>query len=236
MRMQGVFITGTSTEVGKTFVGVAIARALTRRNIKVIPRKPIESGCIKQNDEIIPQDASALKEAAGYEGLLSEVCPYRFEPPISPVRAAHLANRILTTEQLVNVCLEGSEKGFLLVEGAGGFYSPLAENGLNADLAVALQLPVLLVAKDKLGALSQVLLNVEAIKMRGLPLAGVVLNQLDDDRNAHMDNSADLRERLSCPVFTIPYISEGNAEVPDALIDALVSPSNTKGPHIRAVG
>jgi len=234
--MQGVFITGTSTEVGKTFIGVAIATALTQRNIKVIPRKPIESGCTRNDDELIPQDAVALKDAANYQGSLSEVCPYRFEPPISPVRAAHLADKILTTEQLVNICLEGSEQGFLLVEGAGGFYSPLAENGLNADLAVALQLPVLLVADDRLGVLSQVLLNVEAIKMRGLPLAGVVVNQLNGDLNDDMDNSADLRERLDCPVFTIPYIKVGVADTPDALIDALVSPSKSKGPHIQAVG
>ena len=153
---------------------------------------------------------------------LSEVCPYRFEPPISPVRAAHLANKILTTEQLVNICLEGSEDGFVLVEGAGGFYSPLAENGLNADLAVALQLPVLLVADDRLGVLSQVLLNVEAIKMRGLPLAGVVVNQLNGDLNDDMDNSADLRERLDCPVFTMPYSKEPVCREADALIDALV--------------
>lgn len=234
--MQGVFITGTSTEVGKTFIGVAIARALTKRKTTVIPRKPIESGCTRDNEELIPLDAAALKEAANYQGPLSEVCPYRFEPPISPVRAAHLADKILTTEQLVSICLEGSEDGFVLVEGAGGFYSPLAENGLNADLAVALQLPVLLVADDKLGVLSQVLLNVEAIQMRGLPLAGVVLNQLDGDRNDHMDNSADLRERLDCPVFTIPYSDDDDAEAPDALIDALISPSNSKGPHIQAVG
>jgi dethiobiotin synthetase len=234
--MQGVFITGTSTEVGKTFIGVAIASALTQRNIKVIPRKPIESGCTRDDEELIPQDAVALKQAANYQGPLSEVCPYRFEPPISPVRAAHLADKILTTEQLLNICMQGSEQGFLLVEGAGGFYSPLAENGLNADLAVALQLPVLLVAHDRLGVLSQVLLNVEAIKMRGLPLAGVVINQLDGDKNEHMDNSADLRERLDCPVFTMPYSKTGVASEIEALIDTLVLPSNPKGPHIRAVG
>ena len=234
--MQGVFITGTSTGVGKTFVGVEIARQLGQRKIKVIPRKPVESGCLKQDGELIPQDANALKQAARYKGALSEVCPYRFEPPISPARAAHLANKSLSTEQLVNVCLQGSEQGFLLVEGAGGFYSPLAENGLNADLAVALQLPVLLVAEDKLGALNQVLLNVEVIKMRGLQLAGVVLNALDENQNAHMDNSADLRERLDCPVFSNPYIREGNAQLPEALIDELITPFNTRGPHTRAVG
>ena len=235
--MQGVFITGTNTEVGKTFVAVEIARQLCLRDIKVIPRKPIESGCLKQDDgQLIPQDAVALKEAAQYSGSLSDVCPYRFEPPISPVRAAHLANKILTTEQLVNICLQGSENGFTLIEGAGGFYSPLAENGLNADLAVALQLPVVLVADDRLGVLSQVLLNVEAIQMRGLQLAGVVLNALHGEQDDNMDNTADLRERLNCPVFSNPYVQDGNAELPEALIDALLTSSDTKDPNIRAVG
>jgi len=232
--MQGVFITGTSTEVGKTFVGVALARALSQRNIRVIPRKPIESGCTKRNGELIPQDAVALKDAAEYPGLLSDVCPYRFEPPISPVRAAHLANKILTTEQLVNICLQGSEDGFVLVEGAGGFYSPLAENGLNADLAVALQLPVLLVADDKLGTLSQVLLNVEAIQMRGLPLAGVVLNAMNEHKNDYMDNTADLREYISCPVYSNPYIKEGQAQLSGTLIESLINNLGSNKP-LRAV-
>ncbi len=234
--MQGIFITGTGTEVGKTFVGVEIARQLSQRKINVIPRKPIESGCIKQGAELIPQDATALKAAANYPGALSEVCPYRFKPPISPVRAAHLVNKILTTEQLVNICLQGSEAGFVLIEGAGGFYSPLAENGLNADLAMALQLPVLLVAEDKLGALNQVLLNAEVIQMRGLQLAGVVLNAVDNNQNEHMDNAADLRERLDCPVFSSPYSIEGKANLPDALIAALMTAGNTKDPHIRVAG
>ena len=233
--MQGVFITGTGTEVGKTFVGVEIARRLNQRKIKVIPRKPVESGCLKRNGELIPQDASALKKAADYPGPLSDVCPYRFEPPISPVRAAHLANKKLSTEQLVNICLQGSEHGFLLVEGAGGFYSPLAADGLNADLAVALQLPVLLVAEDKLGALSQVLLSVEAIQKRGLQLAGVVLNALDKNHNEHMDNTADLRERLDCPVFSNPYSREGKTQLPEALIDSLIANPGSGASHVRVV-
>ncbi len=233
--MQGVFITGTGTEVGKTFVATNIASQLSQRNVTVIPKKPIESGCIRQGDELIPQDALALKKAANYSGPLSDVCPYRFEPPISPVRAAHLANKVLTTEQLFSICLQGSEEGFLLVEGAGGFYSPLAENGLNADLAVALQLPVLLVADDKLGVLSQVLLNAEAIQMRGLHLAGVVLNNLENNSNEYMDNTADLRERLGSPVFTSPFTKDGSAQLPSALIDSLMMPFNPKTPNISAV-
>ncbi len=233
--MQGVFITGTSTEVGKTFIAVKIARQLKQKNIKVIPRKPIESGCNKHGDEIIPQDAVALKQAANYQGALSEVCPYRFEPPISPVRAAHLVNKVLTTEQLVKICQQGSEDGFTLIEGAGGFYSPLAEDGLNADLAVALQLPVILVAEDRLGVLNQVLLNAEAIQLRGLELLAVVLNAVNNDQNDHMDNTADLRERLDYPVFFSPFSKDTNVELPEALIDSLIASANSKPSPIGAV-
>jgi len=234
--MHGVFITGTSTDVGKTFIATEIARQLSKRNITVIPRKPIESGCVKDGDELIPLDATALRDAANYQGPLSEVCPYRFEPPISPVRAAHLANKVLTTEQLVQICLDGSENGFVLVEGAGGFYSPLAENGLNADLAMALQLPILLVADDRLGTLSQVLLNVEAMQMRGLKVAGVVINATNEKQNDDMDNVADLRERLECPVFFSPHVISGNAQLPDALIASLLSSMIDKGSATRVAG
>ncbi len=222
--MHGVFITGTDTNVGKTYIGAALARTLTNKGLEVVPRKPIESGCELVDGELVPADAHKLKEAAGYKGSLSEVCPYRFEPPISPVRAAHLANKVLTTEQLVKNCMEGSENGFVLVEGAGGFYSPLSENGLNADLATALQLPVLLVAEDVLGALNQVLLNVEAIKVRGLKLVGVALNQRHADVDARMDNAADLRTMLNCPVFTLGHDDSAQPELPADLVDQVISP------------
>lgn len=220
--MRGVFITGTNTNVGKTYTAVLLAKQLTRQGVNVIPRKPVESGCIWEGDELIPLDARALKQAAGYEGSLSEVCPYRFEHPVSPVRAAHLANKVLTTEQLVKICQNGSEQGFAMVEGAGGFYSPLAENGLNADLATALKLPVLLIASDVLGCINQVLLNVEAIKIRGLELAGVVVNSTGDSNNEHMDNAADIRNVLDCPVYSQPFDKDGG-ELPQEMVDQLLA-------------
>ncbi len=226
--MQGVFITGTSTEVGKTHTGVLLCKALREHGINVIPRKPIESGCDPVDGELIPRDATALKQAAGYAGSVNEVCPFRFEPAISPVRAALLAHCELNIEQLVSACLEAGEKGFLVVEGAGGFYSPLTENGLNADLASALQLPVLLVADDKLGVINQVLLSAEAIKLRGLNLIGVVLNETSTDKPAHMDNAADLRELLDCPVFSQRYCSLDKATLAKGLIDRVLTQNNLR--------
>lgn len=220
--MHGVFITGTNTGVGKTHIGVLLASALRSKAIGVIPRKPIESGCNIVDGELVPEDAYALKEASGYAGTLSDVCPYRFEPPVSPVRAAHLANKALNTEHLVSICLNDSQGDFILVEGAGGFYSPLAVDGLNADLAVALQLPVLLVSEDTLGCLNHVLLNAEAIQVRGLRLAGVVLNTITEQTDSRMDNASDLRERLHCPVFT-QALSRGDDTLCNGLAEHILS-------------
>jgi dethiobiotin synthetase len=218
--MQGIFISGTSTDVGKTHTAILLAKALRNENINVIPRKPVESGCQLIDGEMVPADAQALLQAARYEGNLAEVCPYRYQPPISPARAARLANRTLTTKELLTACLHGTDSGFVLIEGAGGFYSPLAEDGLNADLAEALKLPVLLVAENTLGVLNQVLLNVEAIKSRGLRLAAVVLNKLNDSPDGHMDNAADLRERLNCEVYIQPYNA---GSISSRLVKAIVA-------------
>jgi dethiobiotin synthetase len=215
--MHGVFITGTDTGVGKTQIGVLLAKALSRKNIRVIPRKPIESGCKIIGSALIPADALALKQAARYDGELSEVCRYRF---VSPLRAAKISSAQVTTEQLVAACRHEDEEGFTLVEGAGGLYSPLAEDGLNADLASALKLPVLLVAEDKLGVQNHVLLNIEALEMYGLDLAGIVLNNPNNTRDRYMDNAADLRARLDCDVFIQKYC--GN--ISEELVNKLITP------------
>jgi dethiobiotin synthetase len=221
--MRGVFITGTSTGVGKTYTGVLLAKALSRKNIPVIPRKPIESGCEIVNGELVPSDAQALLQASAYRGTLSDVCPYRFAPPLSPARAARLANQTVTTAELAAACSDQGENGFLLVEGAGGFYSPLSEDGLNADLAVALQLPVLLVADNTLGVLNQVLLNAEAINNRGLDLVAVILNNLDSNCDPRMDNAADLTDRLGNKIYICDY--GDNNSLPDALLDTVIAHS-----------
>ncbi|MCK4704269.1 MAG: dethiobiotin synthase [Gammaproteobacteria bacterium] len=209
--MRGIFVTGTDTDVGKTFVATLLAKQLTANGLSVIPRKPIESGCQRINDELLPADASALKSAAAYAGDLADVCPYRFEPALSPVRAASMDKQKITIEQLSDACKHTSEAGFLLVEGAGGFYSPLAEDGLNADLAEALQLPVLLVANDKLGCINQILLTVEAISNRGLKLAAVALNNKQAEKDLDMNNAEDLREHIDTPIYTIAYAQSNDA-------------------------
>lgn len=138
---RGVFITGTDTGVGKTRVGAALAHLLTGRGLRVRPRKPVESGCPAGPGGLMPQDAAVLREAAGCIEPLERICPYRLRAPLSPERAAQLEGLPLTLGLLHEACVaEVGPEDFLLVEGAGDFYSPIAPSALNADLAAELRL------------------------------------------------------------------------------------------------
>ncbi|MBK1672070.1 dethiobiotin synthase [Ectothiorhodospira shaposhnikovii] len=204
----GLFITGTDTGVGKTVVACALARALVRQGRTVIARKPAESGCERQEGLLWPADGARLMAATGQRGLLERITPYRFEHALAPDRAARLAGSPLFLADLIGAChapdRDGDDGGFLLVEGAGGFYSPLTEDGLNADLAQALGLPVVLVAPDRLGVINHVLLIAEAIRHRHLALAAVVLNHCAGEMPPAMDNPADIARRLEVPVLRFP--------------------------------
>lgn len=202
----GLFITGTDTGVGKTHISACLAHHLKRRGLVVRPRKPVESGCIRNDSTLIPADATVLQAAAKSDEPLSIICPFRFESALSPERSAALANQNLTLGQVHDACLEGvATSDVLLVEGAGGFYSPLAAGVLNADLAVALALPVVLVASDRLGAINQVLMAVEIIKRRNLPLAGVVLNRVSPHIDPQMDNLNELNRWLGESIISTTY-------------------------------
>ena len=215
---RGLFVTGTDTGVGKTQITAALARLLSERNVVVRPRKPVESGCRQEAGHLVPEDARTLQAAARSDEPLERICPYSFETALSPERAADLAGVRIALDDVQTACLEGvAEVDFLLVEGAGGFYSPLASGLLNADLAAALSLPVLLVTADRLGCIGHTLLAVEAIKRCGLTLAGVVLNQVENDGDPRMNNAADLTHWLSEPVLVTSRFDD-NTNVPDWML------------------
>jgi dethiobiotin synthetase len=199
---NGLFVTGTDTGVGKTQIAAALARLLSERGLIVRPRKPVESGCRQEGGRLVPEDARTLQAAARSDEALERICPYRLEPAVSPERAAALAGVRLSLDDVRTACLQGiAETDFLLVEGAGGFYSPLASDVINADLAAVLSLPVLLVTADRLGCIGHTLMAVEAIKRRSLTLAGVVLNRVENPGDPRMNNAADLSRWLGEPVI-----------------------------------
>lgn len=225
-RRRGLLVTGTDTGVGKTEIGAALAALLAARGVPVKVRKPVESGCPECDGRLIPQDAARLQSAARSREPLTTICPFPLRAAISPERAALLDGRPLTLDDLVRACHQGvTARDFLLVEGAGGFLSPLASGARVAELAERLQLPVLLVVADRLGCLNQAMLSVEAIAARGLELAAVVLNRIDTEGPAGMDNGADLEIWLEQPVWrtrpgnpaTSKFMSDALAPLVDVL-------------------
>ena len=204
--MKGVFVTGTNTDVGKTWVGKQIIQIFVRNGIDVLPRKPVESGW---SEDVSKTDAWSLANAAEKIHLLDQICPNHFTEAVSPARAAHLEGITLSLDCVYKQCITDVEEDqFLYVEGAGGFYSPLCYQGLNADLAVLLGLPILLVVDSYLGCINHTLLTIEAIKKRNLKLMAVVLNSTSENDSIDMDNFDDLKNLIEAPIVQIKHNEE----------------------------
>jgi len=201
--MKGFFITGSDTNVGKTYIACQIAKELVNKNINVIPRKPIESGCKKINNELIPADAQQLMLASQYKLGIDEVCRYRFEPALSPAQAAKLSQQKISLADLKDACETHSHlnNDFLIVEGAGGFFSPLCENALNADLAVELNLPVVIVVEHKLGCINQALLTINAAKKYSLNIHSIILNSRLSNDNLKQ-NIEEIKQFIDIDIFS----------------------------------
>lgn len=217
---KGLFITGTDTGVGKTFIGAGLARALHERGLNVQPRKPAESGCPTLGGKLCPADGMAYHVAVKATVPLEVITPYRFAAALAPPQAARLEQQALTLDQLQHAVLDKTgDDDFLLVEGAGGFYSPLADDGLNADLAARLQLPVLLVAANRLGCINHILLSLEAAERRRLAVSHIVLSGGGDDF-VGQHNLAALTALTDIPLLRVPVCLD-EPHAPPALLATL---------------
>ena len=199
---NGYFITGSDTDVGKTYIACQIVRQLVRQGVNVETRKPVESGCVASTDgDLVTHDALALQQANDNRESIERIAAYRYRAALAPPRAARLENEAIRITQLIDACEREQADHRLIVEGAGGFYSPLAENGLNADLASALQLPVIIVVNDRIGAVNQALMTIQAVESRQLRVAAIVLNQIEPITDTAMDNATDLQAHGNHALF-----------------------------------
>ena len=203
--MKGVFVTGSNTGVGKTTVAIEIVRHISKtRAVKV--RKPVETNCEISEQKYMPRDAIALSAACQLQEPIDKVCPYCFEIEASAELASAASAEKHTLEDLVFACKCDVEESFVLVEGAGGLYSPIAKAALNVDLATELQLPLLIVIRDELGAISQALLTLEAAKKNKLTVACVVLNVV---KSNNLFNKEALSAYTETPVISFSQQSLG---------------------------
>lgn len=205
---RGLFVTGTDTEVGKTYVAARLIRRLVENEAqRVGVYKPVASGCVEQAGELISQDAVELWEAAGRPLDLQRVCPQRFVAPLAPPAAATAVDRSVDEHQLVVGLDAWSDFPLVLIEGVGGLMSPLGAQMLNLDLAKSFGFPLLVVAANRLGVLNHVLLTLEVARRRGLRIAAVVLNDVAPSGDASCaSNLQQLRSKCDVlPVQPVAY-------------------------------
>jgi dethiobiotin synthetase len=201
----GLFITGTDTGVGKTWVAAAIVRGLVQRGLKVGVYKPAASGCERVGRKLVSEDAVLLWEAAGRPGTLAQVCPQLFAAPLAPHLAAEAEGKQLD-EKLLGTGIEywRERSDIVIVEGAGGLLSPLGEEKYVADLAHDLKIPLIVVAPNRIGAINQTLQTLLAAQAYDLEVAGIILSDLlppDATDPSVNSNPAELSRRSSAPLL-----------------------------------
>lgn len=209
------FITGTDTGVGKTLIASALIHKLVQQGYKTVGMKPLAAGCELADDgnggrKLLSEDVAQLISASNVAASLTDINPYAFAAAIAPHIAAQQAG--------IEIDLEGvrcayarlmAQADAVIVEGVGGFRVPLNDNLDTADLAKALALPVIMVVGMRLGCLNHALLTAEAIRQRGLYLAGWVANRLDPAMEAYAENLRALQQRLQSPCLgQLPWLEQ----------------------------
>ena len=212
-------MSGTGTEVGKTYVAALIARAYRIVGRSVGVYKPVASGCSRENGELVSPDAVALWEAAGKPRTLEEVCPQRFEAALSPNQAAMEEGKELSVQAMIDGADVWKDFEVLLIEGAGGLMSPLTDAYLNADFVKRFEATHLVcVAANRLGIIHDVLATDAAAKATGLNVDWFVLNQTQKEADASIaSNQAQIRRYFS-GVITESVFEASEIRVPDALL------------------
>jgi len=224
--MPALFVTGTGTDIGKTYVSCALIRALRARGAVVDAFKPVVSG-------FDPKDAAAsdparLAAALGMPGDVFRIAPRRYLAPLSPNVAARLEGQTLNLDDMVIDAVARTAEirdGLLLVEGAGGVMSPLTDDKTNLDMIAALGAPVLLVAGSYLGTISHVLTALVALRAAGARVAAVVMSE-----NLDAPDLAQTAEALGpflggAPLFLAPRAESWDA---GAMADHLLT--DTRAP------
>lgn len=212
---RAYFITGTDTDAGKTSVAAGLLYAAQQRQLSTLAMKPVASGCELTAQGLRNSDALALMAQSSVQLPYAQVNPYAFAPAIAPHIAAQEAGVELSVADLhcaAQVILQ-QQADFTLIEGAGGWRVPLSNTEFLSDLAIALQLPVILVVGIKLGCINHALLTAQAIQNDGLELVGWIANVTDPSCARLDDNLVTLQQLMPAPCLAeVPYLPDPIAE------------------------
>jgi dethiobiotin synthetase len=194
------FITGTDTDVGKTYIASALIKHFCKQGLLTVGMKPVAAGAELVNGRLLNSDVTELIKAGNVDADLALINPYVFPPAIAPHIAAEQAG--------VSVSLDNIQQAFdvlkakadvVVVEGAGGFRVPINRQETMADLAVKLNLPIILVVGVRLGCINHALMTAGSIRAAGLNLVWWVANRIDPNMPAIEENIATLKAMLKAP-------------------------------------
>jgi dethiobiotin synthetase len=225
--VRGVFITGTDTDVGKTWVAAGLTAALKEKGRNAVYFKPIQSGCPPEGGRLIPTDARLAKDVAGLTEPLEVLTPIALRLPLAPGVAAAQAGVEVDLERIAAGVRDlATRYDFLVVEGAGGLYVPLiGMDFLVLDLIRWLGLPLVVVAKSGLGTINHTVLTVKAALGAKIEVAGIILNRYPEKPGLAQETNPGVIEALT----GVPIMGR-LPEVPD--INDLVG----RGPLLAALG
>ncbi|MEQ5177718.1 dethiobiotin synthase [Proteus genomosp. 6] len=204
------FLTGTDTEVGKTVVSSALLQCAAHQGYRTVGYKPVASGSEWLNEGLRNSDALTLQKFSTVKLNYHRVNPYCFETPTSP----HIVSQEMNQPIDFDVMSEGlsylkQQADWVLVEGAGGWFTPLSENQFFSDWAINENLPVILTVGVKLGCINHALLTQQAIIQSGLTLAGWVANEVEPAGRYQKEYLATLKQHIKAPFLgKIPYLNE----------------------------
>jgi dethiobiotin synthetase len=221
MIARAFFVTGTDTEVGKTFVTCALLHAARARGLSAVGMKPVAAGRQLVGGRWINEDVDQLRAAGSFEPDPGSLNPYCLKAPIAPHLAAAEEGIELRPESIQTALAAlRRQADVVFVEGVGGFRVPFGPDYDSADLARDLALPVVLVVGMRLGCINHALLTAEAIAARGLTLAGWIANQIDPAMLRFEQNVDALAVRLPTPLLGVLPHQPGHAD-PAAVATAL---------------
>ena len=201
---QAYFITGTDTGIGKTHAACALLHAFRNQGMNAVGMKPVAAGIEASGEN---EDVALLRAASSFAAPNALANPYSLAEAIAPhIAAADEGVRIEAAPIAAALASLRAQADVVVVEGVGGLLVPLGEDYDAADLAVALALPVILVVGMRLGCLNHALLTAEALRTRGLVLAGWIANRVDPQMRRFAENLATLERRLPAPLLgVIPH-------------------------------
>ena len=199
-----LFLTGTNTDVGKTFIGTKLIKELNKK-YNYLAFKPIETGCRKKGSKLIPADSSKYHSILSKVITLDELNPFRFAPPVSPYLAIKRARKKVCIKDYFEKLKIISKDAPVLLEGAGGAFSPLALDGLNIDLMKMIKSINILIIKDELGCISSAISNVLAFEKYEVRLDLLVLNT---QKKNDMDNLKEIKKYTDIPIVNYTKISD----------------------------